>query len=173
MMQIKELFSRQQITDRVKEMAEVISEDYKESNQLIIISVLNGSVFFTTDLLRELKVPCVLSFLKAKSYQGMCSTGNVNISYSDDIDLSGKDILIIEDIVDTGITLCALKKYYQKLDPASVKICTFLNKTCRRQADVVPDYIGYEIDDKFVIGYGMDYDSLYRELPYIGYIEKQ
>ncbi|MDO5559756.1 MAG: hypoxanthine phosphoribosyltransferase [Oscillospiraceae bacterium] len=170
-MQIKELFSRQQIEDRVKEIAGVINEDYKDKKEICIISVLTGSVFFTADLLREIKIPCNLNFLKAKSYQGMCSTGNVNISYGDDIEIEGKDVLLIEDIIDTGITLCALKKYYSTMNPASFKICTFLNKTCRRVENVVPDYEGYEIDDKFVVGYGMDVDGKLRELPYIGYIE--
>lgn len=169
-MKIEHLFSRDQISVRVNEMARRISADYSETKELLVLCILNGSIFFTADLLREISVPCNLNCIKAKSYQGTQSTGNVNISYGADVDVSGRDVLIIEDIVDTGTTLKALIEKYKLQKPHSIKVCTFLDKKIRRVEDVSVDYIGFEIDDKFVVGYGMDCDGKYRELPYIGYI---
>lgn len=128
--------------------------------------MLNGSIFFAADLLRELRIPCRLSCIKANSVGG----GEIDIIFGADIDVSGKDILIVEDIVDSGITLKALKEIYNRQSPSSIKVCTFLDKKSRRIEDIEADYAGFEIDDKFVVGYGMDYNSKYRELPYIGYI---
>ncbi len=169
-MKIEQLFSRDQIAERVNELGRKISADYSDKKQLLVLCILNGSIFFTADLLREISVPCNLNCIKAKSYQGTQSTGNVNISYGADVDVSGCDVLIIEDIVDTGTTLKALIEKYNLQKPNSLKVCTFLNKKERRTSDVSADYVGFEIDDIFVVGYGMDYDGKYREIPYIGYI---
>ncbi|MBP1566455.1 MAG: hypoxanthine phosphoribosyltransferase [Oscillospiraceae bacterium] len=169
-MKLSCLFSKEQISRRVKEMAREISRDYANSNELFILCVLNGSIFFAADLLRELRIPCMLNCIKAKSYQGTDVANSVNISYGSDINVEGKDVLIVEDIVDTGITLKALMDLYQTHNPRSVKVCAFLDKKSRRKSDVEVDYAGFEIGDQFVVGYGMDYNGKYRELPYIGYI---
>ena len=112
----------------------------------------------------------MLNCIKAKSYEGSDPAESVNISYGSDINVEGKDVLIVEDIVDTGITLKALMDLYQTHNPRSVKVCAFLDKKSRRKSDVEVDYAGFEIGDQFVVGYGMDYNGKYRELPYIGYI---
>ncbi len=170
-MKLRCLFSKEQIARRVKQLAETISHDYRNKDELFVICILNGSIFFSADLVRELKIPCIFNCIKAKSYAGTTSTGKVDISYGDSLDVNGKDVLIIEDIVDTGTTLKALIDFYTAKGAASIKVCSFLDKQCRRTADVKVDYYGFEIDDKFVVGYGMDYNEKYRELPYIGYIE--
>ncbi|MBR6600178.1 MAG: hypoxanthine phosphoribosyltransferase [Oscillospiraceae bacterium] len=169
-MKLNCLFSKEQISRRVKELARQITRDYSNSNELFILCVLNGSIFFAADLLRELKIPCMLNCIKAKSYEGSDPAESVNISYGSDINVEGKDVLIVEDIVDTGITLKALMDLYQTHNPRSVKVCAFLDKKSRRKSDVEVDYAGFEIGDQFVVGYGMDYNGKYRELPYIGYI---
>lgn len=165
-MKIKCLFTKEQISNRVKALAAQISRDYSGKNEIVVLCVLNGSIFFAADLLRELRIPCRLSCIKANSVGG----GEIDIIFGADIDVSGKDILIVEDIVDSGITLKALKEIYNRQSPISIKVCTFLDKKSRRIEDIEADYAGFEIDDKFVVGYGMDYNSKYRELPYIGYI---
>lgn len=165
-MKIKCLFTKEQISNRVKALAAQISRDYSGKNEIVVLCVLNGSIFFAADLLRELRIPCRLSCIKANSVGG----GEIDIIFGADIDVSGKDILIVEDIVDSGITLKALKEIYNRQSPSSIKVCTFLDKKSRRIEDIEADYAGFEIDDKFVVGYGMDYNSKYRELPYIGYI---
>ncbi len=172
-MKLKCLFSKEQIARRVSELAMQISRDYASSKELQVICILNGSIFFTVDLLRQLRTPCLLNCIRAKSYHGAPdSSDDVDISYGSDIDVSGKDVLIIEDIVDTGITLRALVDMYHKKNAASVKVCSFLDKKSRHIEDINVDYVGYNIEDEFVVGYGMDYNNRYRELPYIGYIIK-
>lgn len=165
-MRIKCLFTKEQISKRVKELAVQISRDYSGTNELMVLCVLNGSMFFAADLLREFRMPCQLNCIKACANE----SGKIELCYGADINVSGKDILIIEDIVDSGITLKSITEIYQKQDPRSVKVCTFLDKKSRRIEDVQADYAGFEIDDMFVVGYGMDYNSKYRELPYVGYI---
>lgn len=165
-MKIKCLFTKEQISRRVKEIASEISRDYSGSRDLIVLCVLNGSIFFAADLLRELKIPCQLSCIKASAG----SDGKICISYGSDIDVTGKDVLILEDIVDSGITLKTLIDTYSSHNPASIRVCTFLDKKPRRIENIKVDYVGFDIDDKFVVGYGMDYNSKYRELPYVGYI---
>lgn len=171
-MKLKCLFSKEQIARRVSELATQISHDYASSKELQVICVLNGSIFFTVDLLRQLRTPCLLNCVRAKSFHEAGTSDNVDISYGSDIDVSGKDVLIIEDIVDTGITLHALVDMYHKKNASSVKVCSFLNKKSRHIEDITVDYVGYNIQDEFVVGYGMDYNNRYRELPYIGYIIK-
>ena len=142
-MRIKCLFTKDQISRRVKELASQISRDYSGTDELMVLCVLNGSMFFAADLLREFRMSCQLNCIKA------CAN---------------------EDIVDSGITLKSIIEIYSKQGPKSIKVCTFLDKKKRRIEDVEADYAGFEIDDYFVVGYGMDYNSKYRELPYVGYI---
>ena len=165
-MRIKCLFSKEQISRRVKELSVQISRDYSGTNELLVLCVLNGSMFFAADLLRELHIPCQLNCIKACANE----SGKVELCYGADINVSGKDILLIEDIVDSGITLKSIMDIYPKQQPNSIKVCTFLDKKSRRIEDVQADYAGFETDGKFVVGYGMDYNGKYRELPYIGYI---
>ncbi len=165
-MRIKCLFTKDQISRRVKELASQISRDYSGTDELMVLCVLNGSMFFAADLLREFRMSCQLNCIKACANE----SGKIELSYGGDINVTGKDVLLIEDIVDSGITLKSLIDIYSQQNPRSIKVCTFLDKKKRRIEDVQADYAGFEIDDYFVVGYGMDYNSKYRELPYVGYI---
>ncbi len=162
------LFTEEQIKSRVKEMGQLLTEEYQDKNPLLICP-LKGSVIFFADLIREIKIPCEIDFMSVSSYNSNTeSSGKVNIKKDLDADISGRHVLIIEDIVDTGITLSHLMKILGSRNPASLKICTLLDKPSRRIADIQSDYNCFEILDKFVVGYGMDLAERYRNLPYIG-----
>jgi hypoxanthine phosphoribosyltransferase len=164
----KVLLSEEEIKEIVKRLGREITEDYKDKN-LLVVSVLKGSVMIMADLLREIKLPCRIDFMSVSSYgAGTVSSGNVKIIKDLDINLAGYDILIVEDILDSGATLSSLKEILLTRKPNSVKICTFLDKPERRKVDIVADYIGAQIPDEFVVGYGLDYDEKYRNLPYVG-----
>ena len=155
-------------------LAAQITEDYKDSpRKLVVLSILKGSMPFTTDLVRQIPLPLELDFMKVSSYgAGTVSSGQLKISLDlmrDDLDQI--DILVIEDIVDSGNTLSRLKKYLAEKGAHSVRICTLLDKPSRREVELVPDYCGAVIPDKFVIGYGLDYDEKYRNLPYVGVLK--
>lgn len=165
-MRIKCLYTKDQIYRRVKELASQISKDYSGKDELMVLCVLNGSMFFAADLLREFRMSCQLNCIKACANE----SGKIELSYGADINVAGKDVLIIEDIVDSGITLKSIRDIYMVQNPKSIRVCTFLDKKNRRIEDIQADYAGFEIDDLFVIGYGMDYNGKYRELPYVGYI---
>ncbi len=165
---LKVMYTEEQIQSRIKEVAENIDKDY-EGKELIVISVLKGAIFFTVDLVKKMKTPVILEVMQVSSYQGTQSTGNVIIKKGLDCDISGKDVLIVEDIIDTGYTLKYLKEYLQTLNPNSLKIA---DKKERREIDVDIDYTCFEIENKFVVGYGFDIDQKYRNIPYIGYIEE-
>ena len=171
MEKIKVLISKEQIENRVKELAKQIRKDYKEKS-ITAICLLKGSLFFTADLTREIGGKIYLEFMQLSSYKGENTTGTIKLKKDIDFsEIKGKDVLIIEDIVDTGITLNYTLEHIKKAGANSVKVCTLLNKPSRRKIKVPIDYVGFEIENKFVLGYGMDYDQLYRNLPYIGYIE--
>lgn len=171
MEKIKVLISKEQIENRVKELAKQIRKDYKEKT-ITAICLLKGSLFFTADLTREIGGKIYLEFMQLSSYEGKNTTGTIKLKKDIDFsEIKGKDVLIIEDIVDTGITLNYTLEHIKKAGANSVKVCTLLNKPSRRKIKVPIDYVGFEIENKFVLGYGMDYDQLYRNLPYIGYIE--
>lgn len=171
MEKIKVLISKEQIENRVKELAKQIRKDYKEKT-ITTICLLKGSLFFTADLTREIGGKIYLEFMQLSSYEGENTTGTIKLKKDIDFsEIKGKDVLIIEDIVDTGITLNYTLEHIKKAGANSVKVCTLLNKPSRRKIKVPIDYVGFEIENKFVLGYGMDYDQLYRNLPYIGYIE--
>ena len=162
------LLSKEEIREIVARLGREITEDYKDKN-LLVVSVLKGSVMIMADLLRQIKLPCRIDFMSVSSYgSGTVSTGNVKIIKDLDINLAGYDILIVEDILDSGATLSSLKEILLTRKPASVKICTFLDKPERRKANIVADYVGAQIPDEFVVGYGLDYDEKYRNLPYVG-----
>ena len=171
MEKIKVLISKEQIENRVKELAKQIRKDYKEKT-ITAICLLKGSLFFTADLTREIGGKIYLEFMQLSSYEGENTTGTIKLKKDIDFsEIKGKDVLIIEDIVDTGITLNYTLEHIKKAGANSVKVCTLLNKPSSRKIKVPIDYVGFEIENKFVLGYGMDYDQLYRNLPYIGYIE--
>lgn len=167
----KILFTQEQIWERAKEMAAEISKDY-EGEELILIGTLKGAVMWMSDIMKNLSIETKIDFVAASSYgSGTMSTGVVKITKDIDMDLFSKNVLIIEDIIDTGTTLKFLRDYLASRNPKSVKICTLLDKPSRRKADVYGDYVGFTVDDLFVIGYGLDYDQKYRNLPYISYLE--
>ncbi|MBE6734267.1 MAG: hypoxanthine phosphoribosyltransferase [Ruminococcaceae bacterium] len=165
------LLSEEKIKEIVREMAQKISEDYKDKN-LILVGLLKGSVMFMSDLMKELSIDCSIDFICASSYgAGTESSGRVNIVKDVSQPLDGKDVLIVEDIIDSGNTLNFITKYFGAKNAASVRICTMLSKPDRRVVDIPVDYVGMEVPDEFVIGYGLDYAEKYRNLPYIGVLK--
>lgn len=168
------LVTQEQLSAKVAELGAIISRDYA-GHDLLLVSILKGAVVFMADLMRAVTIPCGIDFMVVSSYGGANtnSTGLVKIIKDLDEDLSGKDVLIVEDILDTGITLSHLVPMLKMRKPSSVKICTILSKPSRRKADIVPDYIGFEVPDEFVVGYGLDYDEKYRNLPYVGVLKPE
>lgn len=165
------LLTQEQIMDRLTELGKEISEDY-EGKEILLVGILKGSVVFMADLMRQIKVPLQIDFMAVSSYgKSTHSSGVVRILKDLDADIEGRHVLIVEDIVDTGLTLSYLVENLLSRKPASLKICTFLDKPERRQTQIIPDYNGYEIPDEFVVGYGLDYNEKYRNLPYIGVVE--
>ena len=155
---------------RLDEMAKQIDKDY-EGKEIILVGILKGSVVFMVELAKRLKTKVQFEFIEVSSYEGTESTGKIKIKKDLQSDIEGKDVLIVEDIIDTGNTLSYLKEYFQEKNPNSLKIVTLLSKPSRRIKELEVEYIGFKIEDKFVIGYGLDYNQKYRNLPYIGYIE--
>ena len=164
----------EQLKAKVNELGAQITKDY-EGRDLLLVSILKGSVVFMADLMRAIRMPCGIDFMVVSSYGGAntTSTGLVKIVKDLDQDLSGKDLLIVEDILDTGITLSHLVPMLKLRNPASVRLCTILSKPSRRKADIEPDYLGFEVPDEFVVGYGLDYDEKYRNLPYVGVLKPE
>ena len=163
------LLSEEDLSNIVKRLGAEITEDYKDKN-LLLVSVLKGSVIFMADLMREIKIPCSIDFMAVSSYgSGTKTSGVVRIIKDLDTEnLEGIDLLIVEDILDSGVTLEYLMKILSARNPKSIKICTLLDKPERRKADVKANYAGAQIPDAFVVGYGLDYDEKYRNLSFIG-----
>lgn len=167
------LISQQQIKDKVKELGEQITKDYA-GKKLLVISVLKGAAVFMADIIREIKMPVRIDFMCVSSYgTGTTSKGSVKIIKDLDIDVKGYDILIVEDILDSGITLSNLIKVLESRNPNSVNICTLLSKPSRRKVEVPVRYEGFEVPDEFVVGYGLDYAEYYRNLPFIGVLKEE
>ncbi|WP_294759074.1 hypoxanthine phosphoribosyltransferase [uncultured Gemmiger sp.] len=168
------LVSEEALKAKVTELGAQISRDYA-GKQLLLVSILKGGVVFMADLMRAVTIPCAIDFMVVSSYGGSntMSTGLVKIIKDLDADLSGKDVLIVEDILDTGITLSNLMPMLKMRNPNSVRLCTILSKPSRRKAEIEPDYLGFEVPDEFVVGYGLDYDEKYRNLPYVGVLKSQ
>jgi hypoxanthine phosphoribosyltransferase len=164
------LFTSEQIQSRIKEIAEQINIEVKE--EIYVICVLKGAVMFATDLVRSLECPVQMEFIRLSSYgHSTTSSGKVNAVDISLPDLNGKNVLIVEDIVDTGLTARFLLDFINNnFRTKSTKFCSLLDKKCFRKTQIEPDYIGFEIDDKFVIGYGLDFEGLFRNLSYIGYV---
>ena len=170
-MNINVLIPEEKIQERLEEIAKQIDIDY-QGKEVILICVLKGSLFITCELAKKIKTPVTFDFITASSYGNeMVSSGNVKIIHDLSYDIHDKDVIIIEDIIDSGITLDSLVSILQQRNPRSLEICTLLSKPSRRQRNVNVKYIGFEIEDKFVVGYGLDYMQQYRNLPYIGVIE--
>lgn len=167
------LFSEEQLKAKVKELAKSITEDYS-GKKLLVVIILKGSFVFASDLVREINLPIELDFMVVSSYgAGTKSSGIVKIVKDLNESIKDKDVLIIEDIMDSGITLSNLVEVLKTRQPNSLEICTLLNKPERREAEVFVKYSGYDIPDKFIVGYGLDYDEQYRNLPYIGVLKEE
>lgn len=167
------LYSEEELAARVAEMGEMITRDYK-GMPLTVVGILKGSNIFTSDLIRRIDLPLKLDFMAVSSYgNATASTGVVKIMKDLDRDIEGENILIVEDLVDSGLTLRYLKDILQTRNPASVKICTLLDKPARRKENVAVDYCGFEVPDEFIVGYGIDYAERYRNLPFIGYLKRE
>lgn len=170
---LKVLIKEESIQKRISELAKKISVDYKDK-ELVLICVLKGAVYFAIDLSKKIENDLILDFVKVSSYKEAEETsGNIEFNLDISTDIKGKDVIIVEDIIDSGITLNYLHDYLIAKKPNSLKICVLLDKKERRKKDIKVDYIGFEIKDKFVIGYGLDYKDKYRNLPYVGYMDKQ
>lgn len=167
------LITEEELKKTVKELGAKITEDYKDKN-LFLITVLKGAVVFLGDLMRAIECPCEIEFMVTSSYgSGTVSTGNVKIVKDIDIPLEDKDVLIVEDILDSGLTLNFLMDLLRNRNPKSIEICTLLDKPSRRVADIQAKYTGRQIPDEFVVGYGLDYDEKYRNLPFIGVLKPE
>ena len=167
------LVTEQQLQQKIQELGAAISRDYA-GKDLLLVAILKGSVVFMADLMRAITIPCNIDFMVVSSYgKGTNTSGLVKIVKDLDQDLNGKHVLIVEDILDTGVTLSNLVPMLKMRNPASVKICTILDKPSRRKADIEADYRGYQIPDEFAVGYGLDYAENYRNLPYVGVLKRE
>lgn len=167
----KILFTQEQIWRRAEELGQEISEDYA-GEKVVLIGTLKGAIPFMADLMKNISLDIEIDFVAASSYgSGTESSGEVILKHDITLDLEGKHVILVEDIIDTGNTIKALKAYLQKRGPKSVSICTLLDKPARRTVDVKGDYIGFVVEDLFIVGYGLDFNQKYRNLPYISYLE--
>jgi len=164
------LFDEKQIVARVAELGQQISEDFR-GDQIVLVTALKGSVFFLSDLARYVTVPVKLDFVSAHSYVGENSSGTIRLEMPPSLDLAGKRVVLVEDIIDTGRTCAFLRELASMHHPAVMKVCALLDKPSRRIVPVALDYVGFTIEDLFVVGYGLDYDEQYRNLRDIYYID--
>jgi hypoxanthine phosphoribosyltransferase len=166
------LISKEQISEKVRVLAAQISKEYA-GQDLLLVCVLKGAVAFLADLMREISIPHAIDFMAISSYGASTeSSGVVRILKDLDANIEGRNVLIVEDIIDTGRTLSYIIRNLQTRQPKSLRICTLLSKPSRREIDIPVDYVGFEIPNRFVIGYGLDFDEIYRSLPYIGVLKK-
>lgn len=166
------MIGKEQLQKRVAELGAEISQDFK-GESILAICVLKGAVLFMSDLIREVNVDIKIDFMAVSSYGASTeTTGVVRILKDLDSNIEGENVLIVEDIIDSGLTLKYLKDYLLARNPKCLKICTLLDKPKRRAADVTADYIGFTVDNKFIVGYGLDYNQMYRNLPYISYLDE-
>jgi hypoxanthine phosphoribosyltransferase len=163
------MYTEEQIAKRVRELGAQITEDFKDKEEeLIIVCLLKGSIIFMADLCREIKLPIKMDFMSVSSYgDGLVSSREVKIKKDLDEKIMGKHVIVVEDIIDSGLTLKKVLKLLGSREPASVSLCTLLNKELRREADVEVQYIGFDIENEFVLGYGLDYQQKYRNIPYV------
>lgn len=168
------LLTEEQIQNRIREMGEVLTEEYRDKDP-VIIGILKGVVVFYGDMIRQIKVPCQMEFMCISSYEGTDSTGNVVVKKDVSVDIKGRHVLILEDIFDTGNSLNHVYHHLLEREPASIKICTLLDKPSRRKPGITlqADYVGFTIPNAFVVGYGLDFNEYYRNLPYIGVMKPE
>ncbi len=165
------MLSAEAIAARVAALGETITRDYRDSTELVVVPILKGSFLFASDLIRQIDLDLSVEFLGLRSYgAGTESSGVVQITYDLTTSISGKDVLVVEDIVDTGLTMQYLRTNLATRNPRSVKLCSLLHKPARSRVPIPIDYLGFTIEDRFVVGYGLDYAEKYRNLPYIGVI---
>ena len=171
---IKEiLYTEEDLKRMVADLGNRISEDYKDKN-LFMVAALKGAVVFMADLMRAIEIPCSIDFLSVSSYgAGTSTSGEVRVLKDLDTTLEGRDLLVVEDILDSGVTLSFLLKNLSARNPKSIRLCTLLDKPERRKVDIKPDYVGAQVPDEFIVGYGLDYDEKYRNLPYIGVLKPE
>ena len=168
---VRVMLPEEKVNQRIAELGEEISREF-EGEPVHLICILKGSVFFTCELAKRITVPVTMDFMTVSSYgSGTTSSGNVKIKKDLDEDIAGKKVVVIEDIIDTGRTLACLLGILKERNPKKLKLCTLLDKPDRRIADVSVDYTGFVIPDEFVVGYGLDYDQRYRNLPYVGVLD--
>ena len=166
------LISEEEIQKKVAEMGKKISQDFRDKDPLFV-GVLKGCFIFMADLMRYVDIRCSMDFMAVSSYSGTSSTGAVKINKDLSEDIEGRHVIIVEDILDSGVTLSYLKQYLMVRKPATISIATLMDKPARRKADVYADYSCFEIPDAFVVGYGLDYNERYRNLPYIGVLKPE
>jgi len=166
------LITEEDIRKRIKELGEVISRDY-HGKKPVLVTVLRGAIIFLCDLLREISIPVTLDFLSISSYTGQTHTGIVRILKDLDENIQNQHVILIEDIIDTGLTLNYILRTLKERKPTDVRVCALLDKKVRRIVDIPIDYIGFEIPDEFVVGYGMDYKQNYRNLTFIGVLKEE
>ena len=168
---IKEMLSEEELAKRINELGEQISKDY-EGESVFLVCILKGAAFFACELAKRITVPVTIDFMATSSYgSGTVSTGDVQIKKDLDLGVEGRNVIIVEDIIDSGNTLNYLSGLFKDRKAKSIRMCAMLDKPDRREVDVPVDYIGFTIPDAFVVGYGLDYDQKYRNLPYIGVVE--
>lgn len=169
------LIDSETLQKRVVELGQKISTDYSEADDLLLICILKGGVMFLTDLTRNITLPHEIDFMAASSYGrgARSTTGNVRIDMDVTSSITGRNVLIVEDIIDSGHTLRFVMDTLEARRPASLKLCTLLNKHSRREVDIPVEYVGFEIENKFVFGYGLDLDEKYRNLPFIGVVDEE
>ena len=168
---IEVLIDEEKLQSRIKELAKEIKNDYGDE-EVVFVSVLKGAIFFTVDLMKDYDGDAIIDVVRVSSYVGENSTGIIELKVPlKEENVKGKNIILVEDIVDTGRTFNYLVDYVKQMNPKSIKTCVMLDKPSRRVVDFKADYVGFSIDDLFVVGYGLDYDENYRNLPYIGYIK--
>jgi hypoxanthine phosphoribosyltransferase len=168
---LRTLISEERIQKRIRELAAEIDRDYADSERLICVGVLKGSVFFLVDLLKHVTKPVIVDFFQTSSYGSATEPGEVRIRKDIDVSIRGADVLLVEDIVDTGYTLRTILDLLRWRGAKSVRLCALLDKEARREVEIEIDYRGFPIDDVFVVGYGLDFDEIYRNLPYVAYLE--
>ena len=168
------LLTEEQIQNRIKELGKILSEEYAGKDP-VVVGVLKGVVVFYSDMIRQLNVPCQVDFMWVSSYSGTNSSGQMEVKRDVSVDIKGRHVLILEDIFDTGTSLDFTYKHLMEKEPASLKICTLLDKPSRRKESITlqADYVGFEVPDVFVVGYGLDYNEHYRNLPYVGVLKPE
>ena len=170
----KVLLSEEQIQNKIRELGQILSEEYADKDP-VFVGVLKGVVIFYADMVRQIRIPCQFDFMWISSYKGTNSTGQMEVKRDVSADLKGRHVVILEDIYDTGNSLDFTYRHLLSKEPASLKICTLLDKPERRKTGItlVPDYVGFTIPNEFVVGYGLDFNEHYRNLPYIGVLKPE